>query len=272
MRADSSSLTAQEDHTASRENAPVRRAGGWRVVERLGLGCLTFLAFLVVVVVLLLALGFTSLSNLLGGFQSMVGLGGGPTTASVVSTQRIITGVQPLGQLVSINMQFAEADIHVGVQQGVLNACGYAAQHVVTGSVEAGVDLTQITEGDIVYNPLTDTYTLTLPPPQLTGCTIERDRQYDRQEAICGEDWEGVRQIARYQALLDFRQDALEGGILDRAQQEATLVLGNFVQALTGGNVEIVFREGDSPLPSSCQPAPPDGWTYDEALRAWVTP
>ena len=74
--------------------------------------------------------------------------------------------------------------------------------------------------------------------------------------------------------MIDFRDDALDGGILDRAQLEAQLVIGNFVQALTGTQAEIIFSDPvsdqQSALPESCEPQLPAGWLFEETTRAWV--
>jgi hypothetical protein len=172
---------------------------------------------------------------------------------------------------VSISAQLAKADIFVGVQQGALNACGFGANHVAQGTIEAGIDLTQITESDVSYSNAMDTYTLTLPPPQLTSCRVDFIRQYDRTTTACSVDWDEARLLANYTSLLEFRDDALEGGILNRAEQEARLVLGNFVELLTQSNVEINFRALDGiTMPSSCQPEVPQGWVLNSEIGQWI--
>lgn len=196
-------------------------------------------------------------------------------TASVASTQTIVNSVQPLGQLVSINTQLARADIRVSIRQGIGNACGYSASHVAQGTVEAGVDLTGLTEDNLSYNPLTGTYTLTLPPPQLTSCRVEYIRQYDRSTNFCGVDWDEARLLAQYEALVGFRNEAIEGGILERARQEAEVVLGNFIRLTTGRSVEIVFAstvDGQPVFGPSCTPELPPGWVYNETENDWEQP
>jgi hypothetical protein len=108
-----------------------------------------------------------------------------PPTAKVFSTQTIVNGIQPMGQLVSVSAQLAKADIYVGVKQGALNACGFSANHVAQGTVEAGIDLAQISDGDIVFDEKSNTFTITLPAPQLTSCRIDFIRQYQRSTTTC---------------------------------------------------------------------------------------
>lgn len=225
---------------------------------------------IVVVVVAAILLGLTSVNNIVGSIGSVF-TGGPPPRATINTSQTLVQGIQPLGQLVSVSTQLAKADIAVGVQQGVLNACGYAANHVAQGAVEAGVDLTRITADDIRYDAVRDTYVVTVPAPQLTSCRVDYIRQYDRSTTACTVDWDEARLLANYIALLDFRDDAIEGGILQRAESETRIVLGNFVQMVTGSEVEIVFDStNQTAFPPSCQPAAPGGWYQDPTTGAWT--
>lgn len=230
-------------------------------------GCLLLI---VVTVAAAILLGLTSVNSLIGGIGSI--FSGGPPPRAVINTsQTLVQGIQPLGQLVSVSSQLAKADISVGVQQGVLNACGFSANHVAQGAVEAGIDLTRITEDNIRYDELRNTYIVTVPAPQLTSCRVDYIRQYDRSTTACNVDWDEARLLANYISLIDFRDDAIEGGILRRAESETRIVLGNFVEMVTGSDVEIVFDStGEMVVPPSCQPAPPAGWFLDSTTGQWT--
>ena len=231
------------------------------------LGCL-FLLILPIVVLLLL--GTITVNGLFSGIQNV--FTPKPAVATVFSTQTIVTGIQPMGQLVSVSSQLAKADIAIGIQQGALNACGFSANHVAQGSVEAGIDLTKIGATDVQYDATNNTYTVLLPAAELTSCRIDFIRQYERSLTACPVDWDEARLLANYEALNGFKTDAVEGGILKRAESEARTVIGNFVTALTGAKVQIVFKTVDGPavLPSSCVPQVPLGWTYDATKQAWI--
>ena len=231
-------------------------------------GCVLLILVILAASVLL---GITSVNGILGGIGSIVSGAAPPPRASINSTQTLVQGIQPLGQLVSVSTQLAKADISVGVQQGVLNACGYSANHVAQGAVEAGIDLTGITEDDIRYDAARETYVVTVPAPQLTSCRVDYIRQYDRSTTACAVDWDEARLLANYTSLIDFRDDAVEGGILTRAELETRIVLGNFVEMVTGTNVEIIFEPPTEPVfPPSCQPDFPAGWFQDPATGMWV--
>jgi hypothetical protein len=249
------------------ESKPVQRRSGCYYGVVGALGCLVLLLLPIVVAVLLGATTFGAVR------ESIFGIFTSPQpVANTFSSETIIQGIQPMGELVSISAQLAKADITIGIQQGVLNACGYGASHVAQSTIQAGVDLTGVTSSNIAYDPTTDTYTLTLPAPRLTNCRIDEIRQYDTTTTTCSVDWDEARRLAEYIALEEFRADAIEGGILSRAEREVRIVLGNFIQILTGSRVEIIFSApvASSPMDASCQPQPPAGWAFDANTGAWI--
>lgn len=220
---------------------------------------------------------FLSLGTIIGnsGIVQLLNLStaiAAPTPVAVVdSSPTILQSIQPLGQLVTIGAEFAKADIRVSVTQGTLNACGLSANHVAVGSIEAGVDLTEVEAEDITYDSSTGILTIRLPAPELTSCRINFIRQYERSTTVCGVDWDEIRIIANVAAIEDFRTDAIENGLLVRAKHEASIALETFVRALTGNAVQIVFEEVANPTyPVSCQGQAPQGWTYDTESNNWT--
>jgi hypothetical protein len=87
------------------EPRPTRKGCLWGIGG--AAGCLLLL---LVIPVTLVLLGVTSFGGLVGGLGSLFGLNA-PTTANVISTQTIVQGIQPLGQLVSVSAQVAKADV-----------------------------------------------------------------------------------------------------------------------------------------------------------------
>ena len=256
---------------------PPQTATGGRRINWWAVGCFFLVFVCLVIVAVPVLLGVDLLTKVRDGVAYVIeGIRNGFQTqpvARVDSAQTVVNSIQPLGQLVSVEMQLAKADLRVDIRQGVLDACSYSASYVAVGVITAGVDLTQVGDADISYNTFTDTYTITLPPPQLTYCDAKDVNQYGESLTLCNVDWDSARQLGEYVALNEFRDDALEAGILERARQQSRLVLGSFVRSLTGSNVQIEFREESlSPPHASCQPSPPDGWTHDPARNAWVKP
>ena len=222
----------------------------------------------VVALAALVIFGVTSLDRIFSSIGSMFA----PTVprASVLSSQTIVESVLPLGQLVTVSAQFAKVNVNVAVHQGVLDTCAYSVNHAVQGTIEAGIDVTQIDPNALRYDADRETYVLTLPPTQLTSCRIDYIQQYNWSVNACNPDWDGARLLANYVTLTQFRDDALEGGILKRAEMEVRLVLGGLVRLLTGHPVEISFQQPEAAvLPSSCNPEPPQGWTRNPTDNSW---
>jgi hypothetical protein len=227
-------------------------------------------AFGAVVVAVILS-GSSALNALFGGVQNAFNPA---PVANVTSAATIINSIQPLGELVTVNAQMAKPDLNVNIQQGVLNACSFSTSYVAQASINAGIDLMAVGPDQIDYNALTDTYTITLPAPRLISCSVDYIDQYAASTTLCSVDWDSARQIGQYIALQEFRQDALDSGLLERARRQAELVVGNFVGSLTGSRVQITFDEpaGDAALPPSCQPPLPGSWTYDDKTQIWTQP
>ncbi len=222
----------------------------------------------VVIVVALVIIGLPVIGRFI---TSIGGIGAVPSpSASVLSSQTIVEGIQPLGQLVSLSVQLAAINVKVNVSQGVLNMCAYSVNHAVQGTIEAGIDLTKIDTNALHYDAARETYVLTVPPAELTSCRIDDIQQYNWSVSACNPDFDTARLLANYTALKQFRDETIEGGILARAERETRLVLGNFVRLLTGHPVEIVFQQSEATeMPSSCKPSPPEGWTQDTTTGLW---
>lgn len=172
----------------------------------------------------------------------------------------IVTGIQGMGQLVTVKHEVAKTDIKVEIHRGFLNAGYYSANHMAIGAVEAGIDFDAIDEGSIRYAD--EVYTLTLPAPMITSCRIEYIDQNQNSFTLLSADWDMVRQIAQAEAMEQFAEEMIEAGLLERAAEEAELSVGDFVASLTGRDVIIEFSEqgARTELPESCQPVTPSGW------------
>ncbi|MGJ3239934.1 MAG: DUF4230 domain-containing protein [Anaerolineae bacterium] len=259
---------------------PVPNASSFSASKGCGL-LLTSIGGVMMIVTLFCVLtvisGVTSFADV---WRSVGDFIGANPRAQVVSSRTLITNIQPLGQLVSVSVDVAKADIEVRVDGSRFNLCNYRANHVASGTIEAGIDFTALTEDSIIYDEATNTYTITLPPANLTSCRVDYIRQYERSGANpgCGADWDQVRLLANYDATTEFAQDVLDNGILSRAEREASLLMESFVTALTsadandGATVNIVYATAETPasLPGSCTPQIPGGWEFDEELNAWT--
>lgn len=251
--------------------APPEQSGCVKIT----IGCLGLAGLLSLIVVgsiaFILVSGTMTMGNVLGSIGDFFNVE--PASASVVPSRTIISSIAPLGQLVTVSAEVAQADINVTVDTGGLNLCGHNANHVAQGVVEAGIDMTLVGDENISYDAIEDRYTINLPAPQITSCRIEYIRQYERQGGGvgCNVDWDSIRLLAQYQATIGFATDTLEADILDRAERETTLLMGSFIAALTDSDVDINYADNSEiNLPPSCQPQLPRGWTLDPETQLWI--
>lgn len=188
-------------------------------------------------------------------------------THTPIPPRTILTGIRALGRLVTIQQELALVDLDV--LNPASRACAYSAKHVAKGVIEAGIDLTAIGEGNIRYQFLGHSYTVTAPKPVISSCRVEYIRQYDQRgggTAFCfHNNWQEMRDIGEALAMEHFVQEALESGILEKAERQSKLVLGNFINRLTGANANIEYedRTTDPAIPDSCQLDVPSGWEQD---------
>lgn len=196
-------------------------------------------------------------------------------SARVSSSSSIIQSIRPLAQLTSVQVQMAKADVLVEIRYGAANICNIWANHIAQGTNSAGINFDAIRPEDMRYDSETNTYYLTLPPAQITNCQLDpmQTQQYTSggMTPLCPANTDEMRRIASYEALIGFRDDAIESGILERAQSESATVVSNFVTALTGSDVEITFRDVDATtFPATCMPDLPGGWRYNADESRWV--
>ncbi|MCY3867111.1 MAG: DUF4230 domain-containing protein [Chloroflexi bacterium] len=185
------------------------------------------------------------------------------SVAYVRSPQTIVNSINGIGQLVTVTSEVRKTDIKVEIHEGVLNAGYYSANHFAIGAIEAGIDFDKIDKDNVRFED--DIYVLTLPAPVVTSCRIEYIAQNQWSFTLLAADWDTVRQLAQADALMQFVEEMIEFGILERAEEETALRLGNFVRELTGKPARIEFAERASipQLPDSCQPYTPSGWMKD---------
>jgi hypothetical protein len=80
-----------------------------------------------------------------------------------------------------------------------------------------------------------------------------------------------MRRFASYLAINQFREQAIEEGILFAAQENAVSTLSDMVKSLTDvEDIEITFApESIRYIPESCDPQPPEGFVYNRQTGLW---
>lgn len=205
-----------------------------------------------------------------------------PPEVATFSSKTVLSGLDSLAELTTYEAQFAKANIKVSVRYGVGGVCNVGASHAIQGSVRAAVDLSGVTEKDVVYNAEENTLTVTVPGAFLSVCSLDTVNivQYDtfgRVPVTCPQPYSEFQPIAAYIAINEFRQNALDANLLDRAEKQARVVLEGLLKTSLAGlpnttetNITINFDKTKAPAPSqSCVPNPPPGWNYDSARNRW---
>lgn len=179
--------------------------------------------------------------------------------------------VKGMGFLVTAS-QSVTTDVHGSIRSGILGLCGVTVDHNATGTVEAGVDLQQVSASDISYDLLQASWTLTVGEPRLHSCRIDYIKQQKRSLTLCRQPWDDYRLLAEAEAMREILELVQDEGLLRNANTVADNVLRNFLSAVTGSdNVSISFEsEPDVEFPESCQREPPVGWKFDEESDSWV--
>lgn len=197
--------------------------------------------------------------------------------ANIETKNLLAHSVVNMGTLVTASQPFdSEVKVSVSKEQRILffdvDACGVSTDHFVEGTIEAGVDLSQVQASDFTHDIFADSWVLKLGSAKVHSCRIDYIRQTDRSRTYCGQDWDAYRILAESVALPEFLREALAERLLAKAEKEAEVVLGNFLAAVTGSdNVSIVFEsEPDVEFPPSCEREPPADWKFDEESDSWV--
>ena len=189
-------------------------------------------------------------------------------TRTPVPPGAILSSIQELGQLITIRQEFAFVDLEV--RDPAPLGCTYTAQHVAKGVVEAGIDLTAIGEASVQRSFLGYPEKVKVPSPAISSCRIEYFRQYDKQgggTAKCfGNNWDAMNDIGRHLAMEILVKEAIEREILEKVEEQVSLVMGSAIRILVGGNALIEFEAApETPLiPPSCKIDPPANWVRRE--------
>ena len=115
---------------------------------------------------------------------------------------------------------------------------------VAAGDVIAGIDLTQMRDGDITIEPEARRARITLPAPQLLAVRLDNQRTYvhSRKTSLLAQQRGELETRARQVAEESIRAAALDAGILTRARDSAGVTLVTLVSALGYEHVEVAWR------------------------------
>lgn len=162
----------------------------------------------------------------------------------------VVDRVSELSELTTMRYNYANIVTSQFDMPEVLRALyGDRLVMVAVGHIEAGVDLDQLTQEDIVIDEETGILRVTLPPVTLQNCFLDESKiqVISRETGLFAAPPTSLDSAARRYAIRQFRDQAIEEGLLTDAQTEAERVIREFVSvvALASGfdaPPEIVFE------------------------------
>lgn len=189
----------------------------------------------------------------------------------LVTTLRIANGLQGMGNLIVATESVRIPNVRVQVNGGLLNRRYHSAKHLIEGAVSAGIDTSRISSNNVTYDAQHRNFLVILPPAIVASCRVTDIEQYDHSFTLLAVDWGELRRLAHQQALEQLAQQAIDDGILHRAETEAAELVNLVINSLTGYQARVVFeaRSAEIELPASCLAEPPDGWQRD-GPEAWI--
>lgn len=105
---------------------------------------------------------------------------------------------------------------------------------VAAGDVVAGIDLSQMRDGDVEVDLERRTARIVLPRPQVFSARLDSQRTYvhTRSTDVLARERQDLETRARQEAERTIQQAAVEGGILDRAKDNAGRTVETLVRSL----------------------------------------
>lgn len=208
-----------------------------------------YFVVIAICVVAVIALGIDSLMNL-GKAPDVITLNETPVAVKTddekvlvsVSTETIREGLANMGLLITQEYSFTQVEKYTK-EKKLFNVLPSSSELLYSydGSVMAGIDFEKI---EIKKDDSAKTITITLPKSEIQTVTIDKDtfQLYSEKDSL----WNPIRVEDYNLSLAEFektaRQKALDGGILERSDEQAKVLVLNFISNFpAAAGYEIIF-------------------------------
>jgi hypothetical protein len=116
---------------------------------------------------------------------------------------------------------------------------------IAVGEVTAGVDLSELTEGDVQVDKANDRVVVTLPPARILSVRLDNEHSwvFSRTTDVLAKRQEDLETRARREAESTLEQAAIGGGILDRARESAESTVTSLIRSLGYSSVTVRSRD-----------------------------
>lgn len=153
--------------------------------------------------------------------------------------------VRSLAELTTVEV-VSHTTIEKGTDAGWLNwATGDQLTLFVLAEIGAGVDLSTMSEDAIAFDEVAGTVTITLPRAEVLYIAVDNDAShvYDRDTGLFTRADPNLERSARQVAEEVLRQQALDEGLLQEAEEGAEFILTGFLSTLGYEDITITFTE-----------------------------
>lgn len=162
-------------------------------------------------------------------------------------TPSVVVAVRDLARLESVEYH-VERVIDLRDRQSLLFGLirtQDAILFVAVGQVTAGVDLGELSDGDVVVDQSRSTASVTLPAARVLSTRLDNDHSwvYARSTDALAQRHEDLETRARREAERTLEASAVSGGILARARENAERTVAAFVRSLGYTTVIVRSRE-----------------------------
>ena len=228
----------------------------------------------IVIIAGTILLGVTTLDRLTGGFgnalDDVVNIFRGNRTVNIYDESLILERVQAMSELTTTKYSFSNIVTSEFEMPSLLQALyGDKLVMVAVGHINAGIDLSQLTQEDVITQE-DGSLILRLPAPQLQDCFLDEGESYvvERDTGFFTNQTPALDEASRRFAIKRFRDMAIENGIYDEAKFQAQTTIYEFLNLFdtvnTVGetsenafaNIDIVFATNDGitpEFPATCQ-------------------
>jgi hypothetical protein len=155
-----------------------------------------------------------------------------------------ISAIRELAQLTTYEM-VEYTLVEKADDRGWLNwATGDSVSMFVVARIGAGIDLGQVGAGDIDADPETGVAEIRIPAAEILYVDVDEEQTtvYDRDTGIFTSGNPNLEQSARLAAEEILVASALDRGLLESAEEEATIALSAFVESLGYTEIQVVVR------------------------------
>lgn len=154
----------------------------------------------------------------------------------------IVTGIRSLRDLTTVEaVEFTT--ITAEDDRGVFDfALGDELRLLAVARVRAGIALDEIGPDDVEIDDESGLVTVRIPTPTIQAVALDNEATevYDRRTGLLTDGDDQLESEARREAERLLREQALDGGVIDRAEEEAVQAVGELLDALGHGDAEVV--------------------------------